>query len=255
MAKKEKDRQSGALNVADDLMGTTTEANDPVSEPLTLPDSSAENTSGPVVDETTGEVSGEGYDPALDVDLETVTLLNKIVAKDIVPRKELKGGKTWIPGRDKKTNELLNDGSGVWEPDPPKPLYTVFGTANGTRTGESGFGSWVAFAGNFEAARTSDGKRFKAPEVILQSAAEKLLLIALQDIKTRDRNASVSFAFEVGIKTSDKWMASGEGASYEYTVESHINATRTDPLAHLRQKLLGVLPPLKPKQISGPTES
>jgi hypothetical protein len=259
MAKKDRDHKGGEqLNVADDLMGdkvATLGESGPESSPENSAVADAGATSeGPKVDTETGEISGKGFEAPPTHVIETVALPNKIVAKEIILRKDLKGGKTWVPGRDKK-GELLNDGSGEWVLDPPRKLYTVFGTASGTRTGSSTYGDWILFTGNFEAVRESDGKRFKSAELVLQGAAETLLLDALQSIKTDDKNASVNFAFNVGLKTSQRWADSGEGTTYEYTMESVINVERSDPLAHMRQALSGILPKPAQKVLEAPSKS
>lgn len=211
--------------------------------------------SGPAVDTSTGEIAG-GSQPSIPTP-EVIHMPKKIVAKEIIPRAKLKGGKTWIPGRNPTTNELLNDGSGVWKLDDPKPLYTVFGTATSTKTGETAFGVWTGFLGQFEAVRAEDGVRFRSSVLMLQDPAQGLLLAALQEAKTRDRDASISFAFNVGLRTSERWAKSEEGNSYEYTVDSVINVATTDPLAHLRNSLQGILPkpPVKSLTGPGPTES
>jgi hypothetical protein len=103
--------------------------------------------------------------------------------------------------------------------------------------------------------RSEDGVRFRSNVLILQDPAEGLLLAALQDAKTRDKDASLSFAFNVGLRTSQRWADSNEGNSYEYTVDSVINVERTDPLAHLRHSLASVLPKAAPKQIEGPAKT
>lgn len=244
---------SDTPNASDTAMGET----GPELNPETSAAAEA-GASGPSVDTATGEIKGNGFEQhAATPPPEVIHMPKKIVAKEIIPRGKLKGGKTWIPARDKKTNELLNDGTGEWKLDDPKPLYTVFGTASSTKSGDTTYGTWIAFLGQFEAVRAEDGVRFRSNVLILQDPAEGLLLAALQDAKTRDKDASLSFAFNVGLRTSERWSVSGEGNSYEYTVDSVINVERTDPLAHLRQSLQAVLPKPPVKQLAGPgsTES
>lgn len=264
MANKDHNRSRNRGN-AGDQPETGTDAGMGESGPDINPESTAAadagatgTVAGPSVDTGTGEMTGNGFDQqAATPPPEVIHMPKKIVAKEIIPRAKLKGGKTWIPGRNPTTNELLNDGSGVWKLDDPKPLYTVFGTATATKTGETAFGVWTGFLGQFEAVRAEDGVRFRSSVLMLQDPAQGLLLAALQDAKSRDKDASISFAFNVGLRTSERWAKSEEGNSYEYTVDSVINVERTDPLAHLRNSLQGILPKQKPKQIAGPgsTES
>lgn len=206
------------------------------------------------VDSTTGEIGGaseEGSQP--QVDLEQIALPKKIVAKEIISRAVLKCHKKFIAEKDANGDPKMDaEGSpvGTWEVSPELALYTVFGTAEKTDGGESQYGAYTEFIGNFEAVRESDGKRYRSTRLFLQQPAEGLLVSALGNAKIRDPSASVNFAFKVGRRTSQKWVDTGQGNSYEYTVDSIINVVKHDPLASMRQQLLGVLPKPAPKQIT-----
>lgn len=255
MARRERDNRGASGEATENTTADTANENatthegDPNLPPET---SAAAQQNGAGVDTGTGEIKGQSQEniPAPEV----VHMPKKIVAKEIIPRAKLKGGKKWIPGRNPTTGEVLNDGTGVWELDAPRPLYTVFGTASGTDSGTTSYGEWTSFTGQFEAVRTEDGARFRSNVLILQEPANSLLLQALQDAKTRDKDASLSFAFNVGIRTSQRWVDSNEGNSYEYTIESVINVEKSDPLAGLRHSLAGILPKAQ-KALPGPTES
>lgn len=213
----------------------------PVSKPA---DSIAVNTD-------TGEIAAT--ERPMDQQVDIVHMPKKIVAKDIVGRAALKCTKKWKPTLDKH-GEPATDGDGnpvgEWELSEPRTLYTVFGTASGTRGGTSNYGDWVAFKGTFEAVRSSDGARFLSNELILQQPAESLLIDALATAKKNDEGASVKFAFEVGVKTSQRWVDTNEGNSYEYTIKSMLSVNRHDPLAEMRKALSGVLPKTQQKMIS-----
>jgi hypothetical protein len=163
--------------------------------------------------------------------MEDIKLLKKIVAKDICGRKALVYKK--------------DDNGAVIAPE-ERPLYTLFGTANATKTGESDYGTWIAFIGTFEAVRKSDGMRYKSDTCFLQDPAEGMLLNALTSALKVDKGASVGFAFEVGVKPSQRWVDTDAGNSYEYTVTSRMTTERHDPLALMRQQLAPVL------KLSGP---
>jgi hypothetical protein len=190
------------------------------------------------VDTDTGEIPDPEPAPSPTVDV--VHMPKKIVAKDIIGRAGLKCSKKWVPTKD-KNGEAMNDKDGnplgEWELSPPRQLYRVFGTATGTRTGSSVYGDWVAFTGTFEAIRIDNGDRFRSNELILQQPAEGLLLQALGEVKKRDEAGGVNFAFDIGVKTNQRWVDTGEGNSYEYTITSVFNVQKHDPLEHLRLAL------------------
>ena len=119
----------------------------------------------------------------------------------------------------------------VKAPEAPEKLYSIIGVCNGMRTGESQYGGWVGFTGNFEAVRLKDGKVFAGPVAFVPEPASSMMLNALQRAEHANGvgSASIEFAFIVGVKPSDK--ASG----FEYTVEPVLTAKQNDALANLRQ--------------------
>lgn len=252
----EKNREPQQMNVADDLLGLKDAAMGETGPDVNAtPDPPAAAESAPKVDAETGQISGKGFEQQATPEPEIIHLPKKIVAKEIIPRGKLKGGKTWVPEKDPVTGQPYNNGKGEWVLDEPRQLYTVFGTASSTKSGNTTYGGWVAFIGAFEAVRAEDGVRFKSNVLILQQPAEGLLLNALQDAKTRDKDASLSFAFNVGLRTSQRWADSNEGTSYEFIIDSVINVERTDPLAHLRHSLSSLLPKPVPRALPAPPKS
>jgi hypothetical protein len=229
--------ESGAPNLNPEVNGSLT-------DPAT----------GSTVDASTGEMRGDNAPPVDEVvDTDVVALPKKIVAKEIIGRAQLKCSKKFIAEKDKEGNAIFDsEGApkGIWDVTPPTALYTVFGTASGTETGETQFGDWTGFEGTFEAVRASDGKRFRSNRLILQEPAQGLLLNALTEVKRRDPSGSVNFAFNVGKRTSQRWVDTNDGNSYEYTIESVINVVKHDPLAHMRKALSGILPKAPPKQLT-----
>jgi hypothetical protein len=180
------------------------------------------------VDTSTGEMKDPPITPPPSAPkVDKVELLNKIVAKDIVGKKELK---------------MTKEGPG----SEPRRLYTVYGTANGFEQGNSSYGEWTAFTGFFEAIRYKDGQKFRAPKCFLQGAAEGLLLAAIVEAKKNDADSSLQFAFVIGVKQSSRWLETDQGSSYEYTVESMIETKQDDPLAALRGTVMAQLPAPEP---------
>lgn len=156
-----------------------------------------------------------------------IELLSKIVAKNIVPRSAL---------------NYKKDGDGKVIDEAPRSLYRIWGVADSVRHGDSTYGQWTGFIGNFSAIRFSDSQLFKAPEAFLQGASETLLEDALAKAKKDDPSASVTFAFDIGVRPSAKWIAEDKGNSYEYTIKTVLESQQHDPLAALTEEVMKSLP-------------
>lgn len=107
-------------------------------------------------------------------------------------------------------------------------LMKVYGVADGTKAGQSNFGEWVAFTGNFEAVNVNNGEIFRSNIVFLPEPAHSLLLGTLQ---RAGENASVQFGFLIGVKASSKGSL-----GYEYTTQPIVEQTENDPLLALREQ-------------------
>ena len=116
--------------------------------------------------------------------------------------------------------------------DTPIDLFTVYGIATGSKTGQSTFGEWSSITGNFRAVRTFDGEEFQGPNLFLPNMAQQMVLDAL----AQNGVTNVEIAFIVGIKAND----SEQG--YEYTVKPLIETSENDPLAALAAKVSKALP-------------
>lgn len=182
-------------------------------------DKVAEPTPGNATPEASQETTGQ------------IQLVKKIVAKEMVTRKQM-------------TYRMDDDGKVI---DPaPRQLYTVFGVVRDSKTGESQYGTWLAFLGSFEAVRLSDHERFQSDTLHLQNPAEGLLLTQFGGMRKEDATATLGFAFEIGVKPSSKWMETGQGNSYEYTVKTVFQSQQHDPLEALRRTVLKALPAPRP---------
>jgi hypothetical protein len=188
------------------------------------PNGSASNAPPAGTNTETGETSAPTPTSAQPPEMvrDQVELLKKLVAKDIVSKKELKYTK---------------------EGGDPRSLYTVFGVVNGTESGESNYGEWLCFKGSFEAVRTRDRQRFASDKLFLQDPAQGMLLSQFAHMKRQDVGATLGFSFEIGVKPSQRFLETQEGNSYEYTVKSVFKAKSHDPLAALREQVMPVLPP------------
>lgn len=132
--------------------------------------------------------------------------------------------------------KVLEDNPKKFVPAEGKPavdLFTVFGIANGTKTGNTQYGDWEALTGVFEAVRTSDGRRFQSGVCFMPGAAGQMLVGGLKAAQSADKDASVRFAIVVGIKRSEVPIG------YEFTSRQVVKLEQADPLADLRAKALG----------------
>lgn len=135
----------------------------------------------------------------------SVTMLKKLGAKQII-------------GDVKKTVKTYcaNDGDKV-------TLYTIFGIANGIKTGTTNYGEWVSFQGQFEASNYVDGQSYASNQAFIVEPLQSMLMAALK------KSDTVQFAITVDVKRRDD-LAQG----YEYLPTPHIQTQENDPLAHLR---------------------
>lgn len=106
-------------------------------------------------------------------------------------------------------------------------LYRIWGVVDGVQTGNSSFGDWVAFVGQFGALNSVTGEEFKGIKAFLPEPMQTMLQVAMND------NDKVEFALLVHVKRRDD-LAIG----YEYIAEPIIDAQEADPLEHLKTKAL-----------------
>lgn len=188
------------------------------------------------VDLGTGEIRDGAPSKEGEVSVDVVGMLRKLSAREIIK------SKAYLRFTRKFQADEKSPDGGFWTTQEPRDLYTIFGTASGTATGESDFGPFMEFTGTFEAIRLEDRERFAGTRAFLQQPAQDMLFNQLKKIQAQDPNASVTFAFQVGVKPSLKWLASGDGTSYEYTVKSYFRVQRHDALAELRASVMQCLP-------------
>ncbi len=110
------------------------------------------------------------------------------------------------------------------------PLVRIMGIANGTKTGQSNFGEWTAFTGNFKAINLETGADYRSGKAFIPAIAENLVVGALGDANAD----SVQFAFDIGVKSVKDRQGKD---SYEYTVTPLVEAADNDPLSELEKKV------------------
>lgn len=99
-------------------------------------------------------------------------------------------------------------------------LMVVTGKANGTKTGTSTYGDWLAFTGMFAAVNLLTGEEMMSGIVILPDIARNFLAPAVKGADGQD----VEFEFLIGAK-DDAASATG----YVYTVKPILAPNQIDP--------------------------
>jgi hypothetical protein len=106
-------------------------------------------------------------------------------------------------------------------------LFRVYGIAHGIKKGESNFGPWVSFSGEFEAVG-ADGEVYRSANLFLPEVAEQLLLPVVMSDKNE---GGVRFAFDIGAKATEATVG------YEYVVKPVVQIAENDSLAAFRTEL------------------
>lgn len=111
-------------------------------------------------------------------------------------------------------------------------LFNIGGTCLTTKIGNTTYGEFCAFLGNFAAIRLADGVVFRGPQLFLPNVAEAYI----RPVVDAAKGDPVEFAFIIGVKPLTK----PDGTlSYEYTVSPIVAPDTIDPLAEMIKKLSG----------------
>ncbi len=110
----------------------------------------------------------------------------------------------------------------------PTPIMRVFGMASRVLTGESDFGPWVAFIGQFKAINLLDGTEYQSGKAFLPDVASDLLEGAVSSSEA----GSVEFGFDI-LAVPDEESATG----YIYQADPLIKPAEDDTLLRLEQNL------------------
>ena len=126
-------------------------------------------------------------------------------------------------------------------------VMRVIGQATDIKSGNSDYGMWNSFLGNFEATNVRTGEVFRSGQIFLPGTAENLLMGAVKGAA----GAPVAFGFDISVVDSPDSQI-----SYEYGVESIMDVSETDPIALLKQQMTSApaLPaPTKTEAVSDAT--
>lgn len=105
-------------------------------------------------------------------------------------------------------------------------LFDLLGIASGVRTGQSNYGEWLMFTGQFEAVNLDTGEVFNAPQCALPEPVQSMLKHAMT------QHDSADFALRVGAKIVDAELSAH--THYEYTVSVIKKIDEADALSALR---------------------
>lgn len=116
------------------------------------------------------------------------------------------------------------DGKDVSRASGEQTLFRVLGRAVETKTGNSDFGSFTKFIGDFRATVKETGEIFQSSALFLPSSITGILASAVAGAGV----GGVEFAFDIGVKPADS------AVGYEYTIKTLIETPKDqDPLAKL----------------------
>ncbi|WWT37761.1 ssDNA binding protein [Enterobacteria phage PRDaquamarine] len=116
-------------------------------------------------------------------------------------------------------------------------LASIYGRVRGKKVGQSTFGDFIKFEGEFEGVNLATGEVFRSGALILPKVLESLLAGAV------DGENTVDFAVEVWAKPSEKG-----NTGYEYGIKPLIEPAASDELAQLRQTVKAAALPAPAKE-------
>ena len=112
-------------------------------------------------------------------------------------------------------------------------VATIFGRCTDKKVGQTQYGDFVTFKGDFEGLNVQTGESYRAGSLIVPSILESLLDSAINT----EENNSVDFAVEVWVKPSEK-----SKTGYIYGIKPLIEPAESDVLALLRKQVISSLP-------------
>lgn len=123
-----------------------------------------------------------------------------------------------------------------------QPLMRVIGLANGIKTGNSNFGAWLSFSGQFEATNILTGEVSRGANLFLPDVAGELLAPVVKAAEGND----VVVGFDIGAKPA------GNAVGYEYTVTPLTKPSENDALGALKASAFADVPALPAPKAAAP---
>lgn len=136
--------------------------------------------------------------------------------------------------------KLLDD-----KPEEETVLYTLMGIIRGYQTGNTEYGQFIKFRGDFEAFNHVEQRSFRAPTCIIPVPMDDVLanqydqtVAAMVDAETgelpKNKKPECRFAVDIGYKPSDT------PTGYEWTVSSRVKMQENDAMLALKRQVLGI---------------
>lgn len=158
--------------------------------------------------------------------LSIATAIGKIPTVDVqVPK--MKDGAPVLNGKNETVMETVQRAV-------EQPLMRVIGLANDTKTGNSTYGAWLSFSGQFEATNILTGEVSRSGNLFLPDVATELLAPVVKAASGID----VMIGFDIGVKPCNN------AQGYEYTVTPLTEPSEDDPIARLKASAFSSLPAL-----------
>ena len=107
-------------------------------------------------------------------------------------------------------------------------IMQVIGIATSCKTGQSQYGEYIEFAGDFEAINLITGETFRSSKCFLPGAVPEMVAVALAKGKEVEGFSGLQFAFSIAVSPSQNPIG------YEYQVTPLVENKEADPLAALR---------------------
>jgi hypothetical protein len=114
-------------------------------------------------------------------------------------------------------------------PESAEALYKVYGIATKVVHGETAFGAFVAFLGDFKAVNLKTNEVVRSGKCFLPDVAANMLQGALEH-----SDSGVEFGFVVNAEPADNQ------SGYQYTVSPLIESNAADPMSLLEKRLLSI---------------
>lgn len=113
-------------------------------------------------------------------------------------------------------------------------LATIYGVIRGKKVGQSNFGDFVNFSGEFEGVNIQTGEVFRSGNMILPKMMESMLAGSFDEDA---KDISIEFGVKIGVIPSEKG-----NTGYEYTISPLIETAPSDALLALRNMAQAKVP-------------
>lgn len=134
----------------------------------------------------------------------------------------------------KITNKnILGD---ITVPEKPVTLYTLVGNVYGYEIGNTQYGDFIKFKGDFSATLMSNGQEFRSPCAIIPAPMDMVIANLVDDAALGITETKAKVGCELGISVGVKPANTPTG--YEWTVKTLIDVVPTDSLRLLKDKVM-----------------